>query len=472
MKQRWNILKLPALFLISAFLLSLALDANSPVEPDKVMSANLGAIPANVSGIPQFNVADLKKTEVPILPGNVVSIPEPTSLMYINFETYGQELPDNKENFIYGTLQIISHGAFFECWARLKVQGDSSANWLKKNWDFKCYKDNAKTQRLYLKTGNWAVSNDKSVSKAEWIDCSFIRNTVLGLLWGDMVDSRPGWPKNEVETPFEINHDRSGWFTGATGHTEGYPALQFINGEFYGLATWYRWKDTANYNLDPSNPKHYQLDTLNYTPWWEITPDDFKTRSPSKWGTEQEKDLARFKDYAGRTGQDFLESFTQAFDLQNALDYFIFLQFCHLPDNMEANTQIISYDGKRWFFLPYDLDCSLGISWDGRGQTCPPSSILISKTSDRFWGKVYQTFPQEIEQRYAELRNKNILSVDNLHKHITERAARFTPEMIAAEYERWPTKPNNVSHTQTLEWIRDHIPYLDEWFNYNPTRKD
>ncbi len=416
----------------------------------------------------RFDIENLKMNKIPILPGNIVSIPEPTSLMYINFETHGQELPTDKKTTIYGTLQIVSDGAFFECWSRLKVQGGSSAKRDKKNWAFECYKDSTKAERIYLKTGNWAVSNDKSVSKAEWNDCSFIRNTILGLIWGDMVNSRSGWPKNEVETPLVGNHDTSGWFSGATGHTEGFPAVQFINGEFYGLSTWYRWKDTANYNLDPSNPKHYQLDTSNHTPWWEITTEDFKTRSPEVWGPEHEEDLNRFKKYAGKTGWAFRQTFEEAFDTQNAIDYFIFLQFCHLTDNREKNTQIISYDGQKWFFLPYDLDASLGISWDGKGEIRSPKSILISKTSDRFWGKVYRAFPKDIENRYAELRDKNILSIDNIYKHVTERASRFTPRLLAAEYEKWPDKPNNVSHAQTLAWIRDHIPYLDTWFNYNP----
>ncbi len=458
--------KFIVVFLLAVFLVPMALGVADSGYIWK--AAKAATVTETVQGpsIPKFDIEHLKKSEIQIAPGNIVNIPEPTSLMYVNFDTGGQELPTDKDTTIYGTLQIVSDGAYFQCWARLKVQGESSSSWPKKNWAYKCYKDSTKSERVYLKTGNWAVSNDKSVSKAEWNDCSFIRKTVLGLLWGDIVNSRPGWPKNEVETPLIGNHDTSGWFSGATGHTEGYPAIQYIDGEFYGLSTWYRWKDTANYNLDPSNPKHYQLDTVNHTPWWEITAEDFKTRSPNTWGPEQEADLARFKEYAGKTEADFRDSFEEAFDKQNAIDYFIFLQFYHLADNRENNTQIISYDGQKWFFLPYDLDYSLGISWEGSGQIFAPHGILIDKTSERFWGKFYRAFPQEIEARYAELRDKNILSLDSLYMYIKQRASRFTPEMIAAEYEKWPEKPNNVSHTQTLEWLRDHIPPLDAWFNY------
>lgn len=418
LKHKQKVLKMSVILPVIVFLLFATADISVQVWGNTIVKA----APKNeteteirnyVNNL-EFDIDRLRKGDVRIMPGNIVSIPEPTSLMYVNFETAGQDLPADKSKTIYGTLQIISDGAFYECWARLKVQGGSSAGWAKKNWAFKCYKDSTKSERVYLKTGNWAVSNNKSVSKAEWNDCSFIRKTVLGLLWGDMVNSRPGWPKNEVETPLIGNHDLSGWMSGATGHTEGYPAVQYIDGEFYGLSTWYRWKDTANYNLDPSNPKHYQLDTSNHTPWWDITPKDFKIRSPKEWGTEQDKDLERFKNYAGKTGSDFRDSFEEAFDKQNAIDYFIFLQFCHLTDNREKNTQIISYDGQKWFFLPYDLDSSLGISWDGSGQKHSPESILISKTTDRFWGKFYRAFTQEIEERYADLRNKNILSVDTL----------------------------------------------------------
>ncbi len=414
----------------------------------------------------KFDMDVLKKVEAPVLPGNIVSIPEPTSLMYINFLTDGQDLPEEKDVPVDGILQIISDGVYFECWARMEIQGNSSADWPKKNWEFKCYKDDTMSERIYIKTGNWAVSNKKCVSKAEWNDPTFVRKTVIGLIWGDMVNSRLGWPKNEVETPLVGNIDQSGWFTGATGHTEGFPAVQLIDGEFYGLATWYRWKDTANYNLDPDNPQHYQLDTGDFTPWWEFTADNFKARSPKKWGDEQEADLARFKEYTGKTGADFAKGFEDAFDKQNAIDYLIFIQFLHLADNTENNVQIVSYDGQKWFFLPYDEDLSLGIFWDGSGVHYSPDTILVNKESDRFWSKVANAFPKEIEERYAELRDKGILSVDNLYGHIIERASRFTPELIEAEYEKWPDKPDNTSHAQMLEWLSEHIPYVDEFFNY------
>ena len=161
-------------------------------------------------------------------------------------------------------------------------------------------------------------------------------------------------------------------------------------------------------------------------------------------------------------------SFDEAFDKRNAIDYFIFLQFLHLPDNMESNVQIVSYDGQKWFFLPYDLDFSLGISWDGTGQCYTPNAILIDKTSERFWGKVYNAFSYEIEERYAELRRKDVLSVDAVYRHIKERAGGFTEELVAAEYEKWPDKPNNTGHVQILEWLCGHILYLDKWFLYRP----
>ncbi len=54
------------------------------------------------------------------------------------------------------------------------------------------------------------------------------------------------------------------------------------------------------------------------------------------------------------------------------------------------------------------------------------------------------------------------------HRHINRRANKFTLEMISAKYERWPDKPYNTNHVQVLEWIQDHIPYLDARFNYKP----
>ncbi len=119
--------------------------------------------------------------------------------------------------------------------------------------------------------------------------------------------------------------------------------------------------------------------------------------------------MGNFKVYVGKIGRDFLESFEEVLDVQNAIDHFIFLEFCHLPNDTEPNTQIISYDSQKWFLLRYDLNASPEISQDSSGEIYPSSSILIDKNSDKFRGKVYQAFLQEIENRYIELRNRNIL---------------------------------------------------------------
>ena len=46
---------------------------------------------------------------------------------------------------------------------------------------------------------------------------------------------------------------------------------------------------------------------------------------------------------------------------------------------------------------------------------------------------------------------------------------RYTPELMQAEYEKWPNVPSLsiTSLDQIMDWTRQRIEYLDTFFSYH-----
>ena len=64
----------------------------------------------------------------------------------------------------------------------------------------------------------------------------------------------------------------------------------------------------------------------------------------------------------------FCRQVESLFDLDNAIDYLLFLEAVNAVDNNLKNTFLSTYNvqkGSKWFFTPWDLDATFGRMPDG-----------------------------------------------------------------------------------------------------------
>ncbi|MEQ1325132.1 CotH kinase family protein, partial [Acinetobacter soli] len=160
-------------------------------------------------------------------------------------------------------------------------------------------------------------------------------------------------------------------------------------------------------------------------------------------------------------------------DKQNAIDFMIFAEFVKCRDvvsqNSAKNFQFISYDGKKFMFMPYDMDTVFGLEWTGAVvYDDTTGSQLVWNEAGSFWRKVKLTYNKDIEARYKQLRDLKIISVENIYNLSTDLFLKYSKDVYDLELGRWPVRPslNITSLEQILTWTKKRIAFLDTYFNY------
>src|SRR5690606_8754480 len=104
--------------------------------------------------------------------------------------------------------------------------------------------------------------------------------------------------------------------------------------------------------------------------------------------------------------QTFLTQYPYYIDVDNYLDYFIFINLLGLIDNEGKNIYIAREDDHSPYFLvPWDLDGSFGFSWDGTFSVST-KNILSNGLFKRLLDDCYADgFGEKLKIRWENLRN-------------------------------------------------------------------
>lgn len=397
---------------------------------------------------------------------------EPRGLVRIDL-TSPSGAPTSKDDAIKGSVRFDIDGEVFSAYCLLSVQGASSASYPKKNMSIELYPDATYAETISLKIGD-VLPHDEWVFKANWIDSTHVRNTLCYNLWDKVVETRRGWPKREIDNTYIGKTGAAAVDTGATGHPKGYACITYLNGDFYGIGDLMIGKKRKNYNIAKNEATQILIgfdDFVNIP----ALPDDgtWELKAPSKPNAETEEALNLWRSFAQSPQAEFTANRDIHLDKQNIVDFYVFLCFICAPDCTQKNTQFLTWDGVKWYFMPYDLDTVFGLRWDGKEISYAPTMNLFGggmEANRTFWNKVRTAWLTEMNARYAELRTAGVFSVDTVYTLARDLMSRYSEEMFAAEYAKWPTVPslNITSLDQILTWLDARLNYLDTFFSYNP----
>ena len=393
-------------------------------------------------------------------------IARPTKLLRIEFTTT-DTLPTAKGVLASGEILITDmQGLGIKKYATLEVQGSSSASFPKKNWTIALFNDEAKTSGFKLRIGEW-VEHSEFVFKSNWIDATHARNLISNHIWEDIVQSREGYPKRENEIAYVESYTGQTWRfdSGALTHVDGFPAEVYINGGFYGIGTFNLGKKRENYDLISSNQNHIQLAAATHANFYSYKAAEWEIRNPK---TPDANFLTKINAWFAAnalSGQAFKDAFPTNHDVKNAVDFFLLAEFIQSPDMYTKNLMVTSWDGVKFYFLPYDMDTTFGLQWDGLTFTGWETSIR----SAGFWNKFYSAYTAEIKARYAELKAKGIFSLDNVYKHADRINKTFGLELYKKEQAQWTDIPSNsiiyAGFPQIYEWTKNRLIWLDSQYN-------
>ncbi|WP_299257767.1 CotH kinase family protein [uncultured Aquimarina sp.] len=165
----------------------------------------------------------------------------------------------------------------------------------------------------------------------------------------------------------------------------------------------------------------------------------------------------------------FKKKIAKKFDLDNAIDYFLFINLVRATDNLGKNFYVARHDNKTPYFnVPWDLDGVLGTIQDGK-RIPTTNDILSNGLFDKLLRVNPDNYKQRLKARWFFLR-KQEFSNSSLLGNIRETYDFFEKNKV---YERemlvWASDAVLSDHLDYMEsWLSDRLRYLDTYFNDLP----
>lgn len=374
----------------------------------------------------------------------------------------------SKTDSINAECEYLSDDTHFKSYIAISHQGHSSLKFEKKNYKIKFFNDEENENKNKISLNGWKKSN-KYCLKANYIDYTQSRNIVSANIWSSVVASRKNLDKNIAQ----LEH---------YGAIDGYPTMVFINDKYQGVFTMNIPKDDDTYkigndegealfvvNNDDSPSAHFKA---------LITDDDKKDKNDiydleyfngdENWAYDSFNELISF--VMQNDGKAFKEGIGKYLDVDSAIDYLICSYYLGVSANYNKNVVYSTYDGKRWILSMYDMDTAFGLSYDGSRfyQTDYMLPIVIneqisSSTDNLLFDKILINYPNEIKQRYFELRS-NELNNEVVIKRFKDFTKQIPKECYQKELEIWNNIPlhneNNIN--QIINYINQRSKLLDE----------
>ena len=376
-----------------------------------------------------------------------------------------------KETYIDGHIDIADPLArttgevlcSFDC--RLHWRGATSLHYDKKSIAVKVVDEDGEELNVNMlgirKKENWILD-------AMAIDGARMRNRVLFDLWNEMSG-----------TPWQTDY-------GQRNGTLGHFVEVYFNGDYHGLYCLTDKIDRkllglkkAKENGDEVTVRGLQYKCVSHskacylsdydatasvdaTTWngYELkVPEDYP--SLATWQPLMDIiDTCKLR--ASRLGECYEEFFYR----ENLVDYMVFVLAFRITDNSLKNTYLSTPDitqNKRFIITPWDLDASLGNSWQGVWQGEMTSMKFLSVV--QLYNKLYNynpDFRQAFKARWCELRH-TIFSCQNLKLKMSKYA-----DMLKASgaWERERAKWNN-NPVPMLEDLHGEVDRVCGWYDLN-----
>lgn len=436
-----------------------------------------------------------------------ISIPEPRCA-YVNI-TGIKNMPVTRSANMEARMEVYDgNGNYFAKSVILNDQGNSTRRFPKKSFKAAFFENLAEGTTSDLRIGEW-LKQDVFHFKAYYTD--FFRGIgVVGYKLYDQIATNRGrmWTRAALKNPNPY----------ARCYPDGFPCKVYLNGEFHGLYAWQLKKNRRNMNMEKDVAEHIHLDgTISDAFLWNgnVNWTQFEVRNPKVLyvmngsaynGDSPTELLDETSAYFDLPGDDeevrinkrktaavkhYIQSFSNFFaqiqameqsgvgnsairqaladrlDIPSLIDYLCFYYITNNYDGLWKNWQWFTYDGIKWFVAPYDLDATFGNHASGRlllppEWSCEGVRYTAFPTTSRPVAFLLKYYREELKERWAELRNNQIFSLQNLTSLIDDwYNHRIGEDLYLQEWQRWP---ESQCISQTV--CSDNWETIDDWVGY------
>lgn len=396
---------------------------------------------------------------------------EAIAKLYISSE------PENYNKIV--PFEYLSNSENFSGYINYDIQGDSSQRYAKKNLKIKLFADGEGKTKLKVKLLQSWKKNNKYNLKANWIDATQARNIVNARLVKDAVAITP------IANPSKVLITD----TPDLGQMNGVPVEVYFNNGFYGLYTFNTKKDDVTFAMDSKNDQHEVVSV-------DISHDAFSSASASidKINYETEihdtasdtvnSNFTKFMNFINNsTDEDFKAHISDYIDVQSVINELLFGTFSTEYDFYAKSILLATWTGgEYWYMIPYDLDSTWGLDWDGSKVSSTTDDYFnlelalqdsqkagaIGKfeNGNKLLSRIYQLFKPEIKAQGQKLR-ETVWSTSEIIKKFRDFIDSIPVDSYKKEQEKWTALPsvNITSFNQIQSFVIKRGQEFDDFLS-------
>lgn len=162
--------------------------------------------------------------------------------------------------------------------------------------------------------------------------------------------------------------------------------------------------------------------------------------------------------------QNFKTIFETYFDIDNLIDYLVLSDVLGNYDGFRQNVQWVTYDGTKWYLCAYDMDGVMGNWWELSQKFYEPQTNHYSYAQFLYLPIFYN---DELEARYKELRDANIVSAQHIIEMVNDWLERIGIDAFEKEWKKWPGFIKNDNIFRLKSWLDKSISNMDAIYHYN-----
>ena len=356
----------------------------------------------------------------------------------------------SKDDFKNITWEFTSKNTEMSGAGSIKWQGDSSTTYPKKAYRLKTLKSDYKTKDKVRFFANWKKHNKFNL-KAYYTDGLISRDPVNAAIGTDIWATQKG-VHNDL-----IREDSFGFIN-------GFPCILIINNEFQGVYSFNLPRPDFDYTKYAIIGGEYNEQSQFKKAGVKLDGSDFESLNPDDEPNDDERkavdDLINF--VATTNDDEFKAHLAEHINLNSAIDYFIFSNLIDNGDAWGKNQVLLTWDGKIWYWQPYDLDATWAGEYDGSVKNLATD---VNGRQHMLFDRISKLYLDEIKLRYTSLRSW--LTPGYVLSKFRNRINEIGVDNFDREHAKWnnPAK-DTEDYKQITEVVYHQFQLLDgKWLN-------
>lgn len=335
----------------------------------------------------------------------------------------------------------------------IELRGSSSQKNPKKSYGFTFLKDKNITNKVSKGLFGWK-ENEDWILDAVYNDQAKFRNKFSFEIWKAMNPAKHISIKSKFVELY-LNNDYLGLY--CLNEKINVEQLNSQNSKHYLYKT-ITWNNGTLFNSLPTKPPSV------YSDLW----DGFQQKSSSLSQQVEWQPLYDLRDWAvNSSDQDFINNTSTFVDLENIIDYLIFINLIGAFDNHGKNIFWVNSNTKTPFsIIPWDLDSSWGRDWDG--DRILPLRIVSDDNAlfKRLLTLNPDDFKTKLKTRWNDLR-ATLATTTNLNLLLNNQFEQLMrTDVISLENARWGQGLDLYNeHAFIQNWLGEQLDLLDEYFD-------